>query len=1183
MPPRRTSRSRLLARPFAFVLLATFLIVVGVESSALDPLTFTVTPAAPGEQLVRTSLPFPPGLLQTNASVRLRTESAPGSQPDTSAALRVLSTHPTATDAVPTVRRALVSFVHRFPHLKSVRFTLEPKPTPTSASPDARPDPDPDPSAQLPVNYSLVHGSLKVHWSDGTALALSLVAPPLTLLPASQNAPEPRVEIVEDNPFFRWHRLHFTDDSWPRVVEVRLDRLGTVSLTAHLRRANTNGVFAPDFGWDITSASPAAFRFDPSTRATQTNPARHLFAQGTDTVVHLGKSLVIHAPTGAASRRGSLELDRESGDSCRYRRSLAAESVPMQFMAWRRADLTFSRPRVAAPTTTLSSPHTVEVDSRIWSSLYGMPAAPSGVPRELDSLLRYHRLAIARSAAVGDDLGNVTSFHDEQDHGGAFGMNRLNHGAAIFEDAWRSNDPRLRETAVLWCDNFHDLSVWWGARERGGTRYNNVVAMDRTPPTRDFMWRSDSSVNFCTKGYDCFWLAWEETGDPRMREALQAQLDYAAQHLHANVECRNIGDVRDFIRLFEFTGDQRHLDEALRLFRELRAKLSLGNLFDQGGKPIDPAPPFINDDQAGLKVGYAKPYILGYALNGLPDLLRHAPDEPDLRATIRAVADFLAANVDPIGGWRYPHPRSTDTLISQGMEHAWQLTQAARVLGPEPAWLDAVETVLRARVQAWKRASRLLSGLGGWEVTTGRVKTSREVAELYQHPADRDASRDYSEGRLGLGSAPPEGLVYFSDVLAFYLRHRPADRLLAEPATDSPLGRVLARVEPDWQTAGVRDRLPVFHERLASRLTQPLAWNPDLFGSFAQWRANARARVIESLQTPPPSATFTPRLIAEQDRGAYTARKVSLQLTADSRVLAFVLAPKSPGPHPAVLLLHDHGARFDIGKEKVIEPWDDTPRRIESARQWVDRYYGGRFIGDELARRGYVCVATDMLNWSDRGGGGYDNQQALAANLLQFGSSWSGLIAHEDLRAAEFTAGLPGVDPNRVVALGLSVGGYRAWQLAALSDQISAGVSVCWMATQRGLLVPGNNQTTGQSAFTMLHPGLAAHLDHPDVASIACPKPMMFLCGGRDGLFPKQAIQDAFDRMREVWTSQGVSDRLVTRLYDAPHEFNAAMQDDAFQWLDEVTGGTGKWGQTSTLNNFVVPRGTGPQMSNIHV
>jgi dienelactone hydrolase len=191
-----------------------------------------------------------------------------------------------------------------------------------------------------------------------------------------------------------------------------------------------------------------------------------------------------------------------------------------------------------------------------------------------------------------------------------------------------------------------------------------------------------------------------------------------------------------------------------------------------------------------------------------------------------------------------------------------------------------------------------------------------------------------------------------------------------------------------------------------------------------------------------------------------------------------------------------------------------------------------------------------MLNWSDRGGGGYEHQQALAANLLQSGTSFAGLIAHEDLRAAEFLATQTEVDSKRIAAMGSSVGGYRTWQLSALSDRIVGGVSVCWMATRKGLMVPKNNQTVGQSAFTMIHPGLGNQLDYPDVASIACPKPMMFLCGKRDTLFPVESIEEAFGKMRRVWESQHASTNLATRLYDAPHEFNALMQAEAFAWLD---------------------------------
>ena len=358
--------------------------------------------------------------------------------------------------------------------------------------------------------------------------------------------------------------------------------------------------------------------------------------------------------------------------------------------------------------------------------------------------------------------------------------------------------------------------------------------------------------------------------------------------------------------------------------------------------------------------------------------------------------------------------------------------------------------------------------------------------------------------------------------------------------------------ESDYETFGAKDNLPVFYKKLAARQVYPLSWLQGEKGDFSIWRSEAKAKVMECLLTPPPVVPFNPVVITEKDRGSYVARKVVLNITGDSRVLGFMLVPKSKGPHPAVLLLHDHGGKFDIGKEKVVEPWDEPAEKIASAMNWAKECYGGRFFGDELAKRGYVCFVTDMLNWSDREGGGHEAQQALASNLFNLGMSFAGLIAHEDLRAAEFLSEQPEVDPNRIAAMGLSVGGFRTWQVAALSEHIAAGVSVCWMSTYNALMVPGNNHARGHSAYTMIHPGLSHYLDYPDIASIACPKPMMFCCASQDPLFPLASIEEAFSKMRNVWDSQNESDNLVTKLYPTFHEFSLDMQSDAFTWLDKV-------------------------------
>ena len=67
-------------------------------------------------------------------------------------------------------------------------------------------------------------------------------------------------------------------------------------------------------------------------------------------------------------------------------------------------------------TATLESPHEEQVDWRSWDALYetGPPLDLAGQP-ELAALLRYHHDAIVRSAARGDDWGNVTGYDDGRD------------------------------------------------------------------------------------------------------------------------------------------------------------------------------------------------------------------------------------------------------------------------------------------------------------------------------------------------------------------------------------------------------------------------------------------------------------------------------------------------------------------------------------------------------------------------------------------------------------------------------------------------------------------------------------------------------------------------------------------------------------------------------------------------
>lgn len=340
---------------------------------------------------------------------------------------------------------------------------------------------------------------------------------------------------------------------------------------------------------------------------------------------------------------------------------------------------------------------------------------------------------------------------------------------------------------------------------------------------------------------------------------------------------------------------------------------------------------------------------------------------------------------------------------------------------------------------------------------------------------------------------------------------------------------------------------------LKKELTFPLAWGTSPIRDVRAWRRAARAKVEEHLLVDRQDETpYAPEYSAVSQADGYTRELVTLSLTRHERVRGALLTPHGPGPFPAVLLLHDHGARFDIGKEKLIRPWyDDT--RLASAQAWADTYFSGRFVGDAWARRGHVVLCLDAPGWGDRGPIRYEEQQALASNLYHLGSSLAGLMAREDARAAGFLAGLGRVDARRVAAVGFSMGAYRAWQTAALSDDLAAAAAVCWMTGLKDMMVPGNNTLRGQSSYYMLHPGLSRFLDFPDVASIAAPRPMLFFDGGLDPLFPADGVRVAHDKLRAVWRSHHAEERLHLRTWpDLGHVFVDRMQDEVLTWLDTV-------------------------------
>ena len=380
-------------------------------------------------------------------------------------------------------------------------------------------------------------------------------------------------------------------------------------------------------------------------------------------------------------------------------------------------------------------------------------------------------------------------------------------------------------------------------------------------------------------------------------------------------------------------------------------------------------------------------------------------------------------------------------------------------------------------------------------------------------------------------------------------------------AKTSSKPKLQKREKYEWQ-----GEIPTYVETLKKELTYPMAWGNSPIKNFKKWKKAARAKVFECMMTPPKAAAaWDMEVLGEEQRDGYKAQKIAFNINAYSRITAYLLIPDGKGPFPTVNALHDHGAHLFIGKEKMVRPFftpeeQDAPAKqalcqeiLDDADAWARQLYDNQYVGDYLAKHGYVVFSADAPMWGERGrkeGVDRNKYDLIAGNMMMLGRDLSAFMTYDDISSTEFLASLPMVDAKRIGCVGCSMGAYRSWMLSALSDRIKAGASICWMITTDAQLTRrfGRKENGG---FANCIPALRQYLDYPHIASLACPKPMLFINGTKDKLFPVPGVKDAFVEMHKVWKSQGADNLLDTELWDIPHSCGLKAQEKMLEFLDK--------------------------------
>lgn len=342
-------------------------------------------------------------------------------------------------------------------------------------------------------------------------------------------------------------------------------------------------------------------------------------------------------------------------------------------------------------------------------------------------------------------------------------------------------------------------------------------------------------------------------------------------------------------------------------------------------------------------------------------------------------------------------------------------------------------------------------------------------------------------------------------------------------------------------------------------------------GGLDTWRAEASARFRAGLLQPELSPSG-PETIAVQEQDGLVVEHLRWNVGYGPMTEAVVLRPSSAqGPLPAVLALHDHGGDRLLGLHKISDAGGSPSPRAQRHRA---RGYGGVAWADKLARRGYVVMVHDVFPFgsrrvraadlpaeanpeaaTDEDEAAFDrlsaqHEHVIAKSLLCAGVTLPGLVMAEDVHALDLLAARPDVDASRIGCCGLSGGGLRAVQLAALDPRLACIIVVGMMTTWRDYMLNKAHRHT----WMIYLAGLARDLDYPDLLTIAAPTPTLVQSNREDALFTLLEMERAHAMIAEVYTAVGAPGRHRGSFYPGPHKFDREMQAEAFEWFDQCIG-----------------------------
>lgn len=271
--------------------------------------------------------------------------------------------------------------------------------------------------------------------------------------------------------------------------------------------------------------------------------------------------------------------------------------------------------------------------------------------------------------------------------------------------------------------------------------------------------------------------------------------------------------------------------------------------------------------------------------------------------------------------------------------------------------------------------------------------------------------------------------------------------------------------------------------------------------------------------------------------GIYRRQLISYQVEQDERAHAYLGIPlKLEGKSPAIVALHGTTAQ---GKEQTAG-LSGNPDKA-----WLD----------QLCRRGYVVIAPDHFVAGHRipPEGAYDT-----GRFYQKHPEWTavGKFTYEHAIAIDVLQSLPEVDPQRIGAVGHSLGGHGTYYLAAYDERVKVAVCNCGGAFFRhNPAVLNSARDRWYVYFKHLRPvileGKLPPIDRHEIIALIAPRPFMDLSGLNDGnsLTQRQRVL-ALLRIMDVYELEKAPQNFAFYVHGRGHSVAHESRKLIFGWMD---------------------------------